>query len=109
MGTLGVASASGLLLNIEDAMTDKLVLTVTFDLPADLFERAELITRIGAPAAEAREVWGTIVGAPIGIKHEIVTDAPAPPTKRTRGPNKPKLTEQQLRDTLVAGATRHTT
>lgn len=72
-------------------MTERLRLTIDFDLPADLFERSDFITRIGVPIGEARAVLSQIVGAPVEIKHEILSDAPAAsPVKRGRGPNKPK-------------------
>lgn len=69
-------------------MTDKLRLTIDFDLPSDLFERAKLITDIGAPIGVARNALGLVIGGDVEIKHEIVSDAPAAPTKRVRGPNK---------------------
>ena len=70
-------------------MTDKLRLTLDFDLPADLFERSKFITDIGDPIGVARAALNQITGKPVEIKHEIISDAPATAAvKRTRGPNK---------------------
>ena len=67
-------------------MTDRLRLTIDLDLPDDLFARSEFITRIGVPFGIARTALAEIVGTDVAIKHEIVSDAPAPVVKRGRKP-----------------------
>lgn len=68
-------------------MPDILRLTMDFALPADLFERSELITRIGGPINELSAVLGKVTGKELAITHAIVGDEPVvAPKKRGRKP-----------------------